>query len=226
MTGEQLIDEVQALIGRPDDTELITDARVTRWLNEAQQDIVEKCPGLLALEFDNTSLVCVSDQVAYNISDITCGDDTASNYVAHLLDVFFLDGDNSFRIPYTHIDEFDGFFPDITTRSPDKPTRWTRAGNQIKVSPRPSTDYVDYILKVKGTAYAEDFTTNDSDASDISMADNGLIYYAVGEAWASIGNEDRSLIYKQKYQSWLDDYIDKNDNIHSWDGNLYSDGIY
>ena len=50
MTLTQLVAEVQALTGRENDSVLITAARVTRWLNEAQSDIVNACRGHLDLD--------------------------------------------------------------------------------------------------------------------------------------------------------------------------------
>ena len=53
LTVAEQIDEVKAAIGRDTDTTLITDTRVMRWLNKAQEEVAEQCPGLTVLDFKN-----------------------------------------------------------------------------------------------------------------------------------------------------------------------------
>jgi hypothetical protein len=97
----ELIDEVKAAIGRDTDTTLITDTRVLRWLNKAQEDIAEKCPGLTALDFKNTTSVDFTDgQLEWPLSDWTSGltsnvagtDNTTSNRICHLYGAYFSKG--------------------------------------------------------------------------------------------------------------------------------------
>ena len=225
LTGAELTDEVQAVVGRTEDTVLIDTTRVTRWLNEGQQDIVEECPGLLSREIDDvTSFYCVSDQLNYSFGSFCSG-----YKVCHPLAIYYINGSESEKLLFLHLDDFDSEYPDPTSSdfSPDKPSVWTRRADAVEVYPRPGSDYAGAagdltgVLRFTYTAYAEDFTTDDTDSSDISRADEGLIAYAASKAWGAIGQEALSLIWKQKYNAWLIGYKDKNDALHAWDGNIY-----
>jgi hypothetical protein len=113
LTGENLIDEVRSIVGRPGSTDagVITDVRVNRWLNEAQQKIVEACPGLPSREIDDaTSWYCVSDEYEYDFTNL-------SSYCAglqpcHVLELWYRNGNESYQMDYMPLDEFNDEYPD------------------------------------------------------------------------------------------------------------------
>jgi hypothetical protein len=237
MTGEELIDEVRALVGREGagDMGVITDTRVTRWLNEAQYKIAEECIGLDHLQFDSTTLALITDDVTYAIGDITFADDT-SIPVLDVFDLYHLDGANSIKLAYVPIDEFDFDLIDPTSSeySGERPTRWTRRGENIEIKPRPSSDYNGDTLKATGQRYPREFTLNDASYSDLTNADKGMIYYAVAEAWGGIGDEVKRQLWKKRFTNphptpqddygWLEDYKDKYSRMDSWSGNVFFSG--
>lgn len=227
LTGEQLVDEVKAICGRPTDTVLLTDARVTRWLNQVQRDIAERCPGLDCLQFKNTaSLDLTTDGILYDLTDITAGSDATSvGTVVYVSSVFHVDGANSIRLDYLPLDEFDEQLIDPTSsdHGSGRPVRWTRRGQQIEIAPRPSSDYDGDTLRVDGQFYPADFTTNDSGASELEDADEGLIRGAVSEAWAAVGKHDEAALWKLRFEDWLTEYAAKNGRMEAWGWNTTFD---
>ena len=244
LTGAEMTDEVQALTGRTTAGEpLIDNTRVTRWLNEGQRDIAEKVPGLHALTFKNTDSLDTTQSLRYNMSDITVRDPTTTNNICHLFDVWYLDGVESFRLIYTMVDDFDSDYPDPTHSDMEtqRSNRWTRRGNVIEIFPLSACAYVDKDLRFDGDYYPTDFTTETTEVSDISRADEGLIYYAVWKAWDSIGGTKakiEAVTAKKRYTNpdplpgedfgWMEEYRDQNDSMYEWDGKLYGniDGNY
>ena len=71
--------------------------------------------------------------------------------------------------------------------------------------------------------YPLDFTTNDSDNSDLNDADDGLIYYGVWQAFVAIGAEKATdaAIWRTSFFAWLDEYKDQNDTMPEWEANWY-----
>ena len=133
-------------------------------------------------------------------------------------------------------DEFDNEHPDQTHDdiSPSKPHHWTRRNNTIEVYPRPDGDWAGAAGDLTGvfrfiyTAFAEDFTTNDTDGSDISRADEGLITFATAKAWEAIGNETAYMVWWNKFTNtgsekpgWIERYKGVNDQMLAWDGNIF-----
>lgn len=224
LDSDALIDEVQALTGRTGDTALITDARVNRWLNEAQVKIAEEIPGLLDLEFDCTTWTCITDGIKYDLAELTMVSDTTTvNDCCHIHDIYYIDGAESIKLDFQPQDEFDDELidPTHTDFSPNKPTRWTRQGNQVKIRPLIDDDYSGDTLRVHGTKYAADITG--ASTSDINHADKGLIYYSVAEAWGAMGNEEKFAIWGLKFNGWLADFKTKNDRMLEWDGQISFD---
>ena len=224
LTGAGINDEIQALTGRTTDTVLLTNARISRWANEAQRKIIEEVPGIDSLTFKNiSSLKCISDQYKYAVNDITVGD-VSSQKPCHLFGVYLMDGNNSYKLSYIPIDEFDSMYPDPshTDFEPDKPTVWTRRGAYIEVFPRPSTTYVDYTIRVDGDFYAEEFSTDDTEASDITDADDGIINYCMARAWEAIGDDAKSVACDVRFNNWLTRYKDQNDTLHEWEGQIFN----
>lgn len=228
LTCDSMVDEVQALVGRTGDTVLISDARVTRWLNDAQKYIVKNTPGLLGLQFKNvTSHDFATDTISYAINDITCGD-TTDEAPCHIDAAWYLDGAESIRLDFKPTDEFDELLIDPTSsdHSGQKPTRWTRRGNYIEIAPRPSSTYNGKDMRVDGVRYAAEFTTNDSSASELEDADSLLIGYAVAEAWNAIGTPEalvKAAQRRQKFLAELADYRDFNSRMDAWDYNTLFD---
>ncbi len=227
MTGETLTDEIQALCGREGDTKLITDVRVTRWLNEAQRMIAEKVPVLHELTFKNTTSLDTTVQLSYPLADITSGllDDTASNHVVHIFDIVVLDGNETRWLKFRPIDEFDELYPDPThTDIPHtRNVSWTRRGNNVELMPLCLTEFCDKDLRFDLGFYPVDLTTNDSDESNLKDADDGLIAYGVWKSFIAIGSEmaTDAAIWKTTFTEWLEDYKDQNDTMHEWDGFWY-----
>lgn len=250
LTCAGLVDEVRALVGREgsDDQGVITDARVTRWINEAQDKIEKKCPGLSELEFRNPAIGCATtafthtlatDTANYAISDLTFAggpnyNDLTDERALFISNVWHVDGANSLQLIYHPVDEFDEILIDPTSSEveSDRPTRWTRRNNNIEVSPRPSSTYNGDGLRIDGMRSAQDFTTNDTTASEIDDVDEGLIMYGTAKAWGAIGNEVRAKIWMKKFTNprplpneeygWLEDFQDSYSRMEAWDANVFT----
>jgi len=237
MTGAELETEVQNIVGRESDTVLITDARCTRWLNQAQRMIAEKCPGVHELGFKNTTSVDFTQSLSFGLAEFTVGDDTASNHVCHVFGVHYLDGNESRELVFTHTDQFDSIRSDPTHSDYgfDKPFRWTRRGNNIEILPLSACAYCDKDMRLDGDFYPREFTTNDSSESSLNDADEGLILFATAKAWKAIGDEVRAQRTMREFTNpdprggedfgWLEDYKRQNDELHEWDGGWYSDEV-
>jgi len=248
LTGEELTDEIRALIGREGSGTkgVITDARVTRWINEAQDRIEEECPGLPDLDFRNPDVgdattavthTLVTDQIRYSIADLTFSgnadyNDLTDEKVAWIYNIWHVRGSDSTKLRFMPLDEFDRFLIDPTSSEvvTDRPTRWTKRGGNIEIAPRPSSTYNGDPLRVDGMRTAQDFTTNDATASEIGNVDEGIIYYGVAKAWGAIGEEARSQIWMKKFTNprrsddigWIERFRDKYAAMEAWDAGLYT----
>lgn len=249
MTGEALVDEVRDMVGRSgSDTQgTITDARVTVWINEGQDRIAQECRGLPELDFRNPAVgdatsafthTIATDQITYAISDLTFSggpnyNDLTDERALFISNVWHVKGANSLRLNYIPTDEFDSFSIDPTSSEAvtDRPTRWTRRGNNIEVAPRPSSTYNGDGLRVDGMRSPQDFTTNDATASEMIDVDEGLKLFAIAKAWESIGDEARYDIWMRKFTNpnptatqtigWVERYRDNYSIMEAWDGNFY-----
>jgi len=225
LSCEELTDEIQALTGRVGDTKLIDDTWCTRRLNEGQVYIVDHCPQITDLEFKSKdSIAFGTDDISYAILDITAGD-TTDEGVAHIQNVWLMDGANSILLDFQPTDEFDAALIDPTSsdHSAGKPTRWTRRGNNIEVAPRPSSDYNGNDMRIDGVRYAAEFTTNDSSSSEIPDSDDLLIKYVVSEAFGAMGKETVSAVWRQKFNIAFADFRDKHGRMEAWDGDVIFD---
>lgn len=233
--ADELIDEVQAACGRTGDTELVTDTRVTRWINEAQREVAERVPGLLCLDLNEIdAFACVTDGITYSLKDITghingnhLSDATSYNWVAHTYNLYYRNGSESYRLDFKTAGEFDEVIdPTDTDFSPDKPSFWTRRGDNLYVRPLIDSEYSGDSMRLVGSWYPLDFTVGSSCESDLDDADQGIINWATMKAWGRIGgdkgtkNESR---WRQKFEDWLFRYKSRNDTMHEWDANLYGD---
>lgn len=227
-TCSELVAEVQALCGRTGDTVLICPTQVMRWFNEAQRDVVNRCPGLHALSFKNTTSLDTTQTLRYALTDITLGDYT-EQVISSIWQVYYLDGQDSRKLHFVHTDEFDSQWPDPTHADSrfDIPKHWTRRGQYIEMRPVAACGYCDKDLRFDGDVHARDFTNADSTVrySDLSEADEGLKYYALSKAWRAIGKQERAYEHSIAYESWLEQYQADNDRLLEWPGNLYSDSI-
>jgi hypothetical protein len=240
LTLTELIAEVRSNVGRLTDTLVITDTRITRWLNDAQRHIVRDIVGLVGRDVkDVTSLDLVSSQLSYSIESIT-------PKVAHVLKLYYYDANTgsteSRSMDYLALDEFDNKFPRPDIVDENKPRAWTRRGNSIEIMPIPSATYSDdpgnKVLRLDYTAYAPDLS-GVSDTSELSVmedADEGLLYYATAKAWEKIGGTGEQLyaLWMNKFtnptdqsgkKGWLERYKEKSDTMLAWDGNILFDGI-
>lgn len=243
LSCENLIDEVKTTIGRPDDTDdLVDTTRVTRWLNEAQRIIAERVPALRPLMVDNTSL-STDQQLSYNLVDLTVGDETAVTMadttvstINRIFSIGYVDGANSRWLRYTHIDEWDKVVdPSSSDFGEGPPFRYTRRANAIEL--RPIADATK-PLRVIGDRWPVDFTSNSTEVSELERADDGLIMFAKAKAFRAIG--DGASIAKAKELEkhfsnanpgrneefgWLEEYARRENELHGWDGDLFSDDI-
>lgn len=224
LSVSELIDEVQTLVGRPDDVDpiLITPARIVRWLNEAQLDIVDKCTGHLDLEHKHvTAVALAAGTFSYSITSI-------SPTVRHLLKVFYLDGASSKMLNYRDTEEFDRDYPSPSNLATGIPSKWTRRANAIEVYAVPTSAEAGKYLRLDYTKKPTMFTTSSLSATcDMSDADTGLIYYAVAEAFRAIGgdkiveaNNYRNIALKTGwYYDWLEEYQKLKDGLYATDAN-------
>lgn len=232
LTGAGITDEIRANVGREgaSDSGVITDARCTRWQNEAQRKIARECVDLSCLHFTNTDSIDTTQSLRYAINEISVGDNTTPDKVNRIFEVYYLDGNDSVHLTWMFPDEFDAAYPDPTHTDIawDKPTHWTRRGANIEIFPLCACAYCDKDLRFEGDFWPEEFTTNDTTYSDICEADEGLIAYGTWQAWGAIGGRQgtiEELKWKKKFNDWLDDFKTENETVHEWGGNMYGDEI-
>lgn len=224
-TSAGLVDEIQAIVGRTENQVLIDNTRCTHWVNEAQNKIVEQCPALHSLVFDNKTSLDTTVTLSYPLSDITVGDISVEDRVCHIFDVWYLDGLESRKLVFMHTDVFDENWPDPThTNVPkERSINWTRRGNNIEMMPLCLTAYCDKDLRFQGDAYPREFTTGDVSLSDVSGGDSAIIAYGVWQAWAAINSTENELKWKIRFYRLLEEIRDQNNTLHEWSGNLYDD---
>lgn len=219
--------EVQALCGRTGDTVLITAPQVMTWMNDAQDDVADDVRGLHALTFKNTTSLDTTQALRYALADITAGDYTTQP-VMDIWNVFYLDGQDSKKLHFTHTDEFDANWPDPTHSDSvfGKPSHWTRRGGNLEIRPVCSSGYYNKDLRVDGQFYPREFTAGDATVySDLSKADDGLKLYALSKAWRAIGQTAKAVDYSVQYEAWKEHYGTHAERLDAWSGNLYDDNI-
>jgi len=206
-----LIEEIQALTGRTDDTILITAARCVRWLNEAQLDIVRKCKGHLDLETkDVDAITLVADTFSYSIASF-------DPVLFYLLRVYYMDGANSIRLEYKDTDEFDSKYPSPADLADGIPSKYTRRANAIEVYPVPTSSEAGDYLRVDYTKRPTAFSVSSLTATcDMNDAYEGLIYFGASKAFKAIGGDKvtESDRYWGYYQNWLDGYQMEKDGLY------------
>jgi len=225
MISSAITTEIQALCGRTGDTVLVTSARCLRWQNDAQRIIAEKVPGLHELTFKNTTSLDTTATLRWSLADITSGlsDITTENRIAHTFSAWYLDGNNSKKLTYVPVDEFDEMYPDPTNS--DIPHTlcnvWTRRGNYVEIMPICLTEYHDDDLRFDVGVYPIELSAALS--SSLNDADEGLIAYGVWQAFIAIGAEKAmdAAVWRTKFYEWLEEYQSQNDTMHEWSGNWY-----
>lgn len=239
LSCQEIIDEIQARIGRPNATDLVDVTWLTRRINEAQKIIVEQVPLISSVTFKNTTSLDTTGTVQYSISDITVGDSSTANKACHITDVWYLDGNESRRLVFQPMDVFDAEHPDPTHSDEhfEKPAYWTQRGNTyVEMYPYCASTYWDKNLRFDGDFYAADFTTDSTEISDISRADEGMILYGVWKSWMAIGMANANVAAeinnaKKAWSNpnplpgedlgWLESFRDMNDQILAWGQNFY-----
>lgn len=243
--ADELVDEIQARVGRTENQVVITDARCTDWLNEGQRAIVDSVAGLHELTFKNTTSIDSTQQLRYPIAEISVGDVSAAamdssnaNIPNRVWNVDLLDGRNTTRLKFVHLDEWDKHQPDPTSSDIpfSRPRIWTRRSDNIEITPLSSCSFVDLDLRFDGDFWPIDFTVGSSCKSELRRSDEGLTLYGVAKAWGAIGGpngEAKSELWMKRFtnpnptesdrQGWLEDYKDRNDTLWEWDGDMFSD---
>ena len=239
---DEIVTEVQTLTGRGDgDSVLVTSTRILRWANEAQREIAEKCPGLLALDYtvDGTKAVtCQTSTISYDLADWSSPwgtsdvDATTANRICHIYGLYFQDGEDSYRIDFMPVDRFDAHVidPSHTDYASDKPQFWTRLHNTVLIYPICDSTYTDKPLKLRGSLYPRDFSASGSSCESVlEWADEGIIDWCVMRAYEAIGGEQgraSKLEWRANFEEWLAKYRSRNDLMHEWAATLYETDTY
>lgn len=213
-TCAQLIARVKQLIGRAgtfSSTTLDIDNIILDALNEAQIHIVRKTPNILDLQVkDITTLDALTNQYEYNIGSFTIP-------IAHLMNVWILDGTSSRRLRYRYKDDFDKLYPDVSAIAVGMPDCYTRRGNKIEFNCPVSSDYNGYAIRVDYAKWAAEFASTVSTAvSQLTQADQGLILFAWSEALRVLAKGNAALVNiadekRLLFNQWLDEYSDYHD---------------
>lgn len=233
LTGAQINDEIQAIVGRPGGNDpLIDNTRCTRWVNEAKRELCERNPGIEKLVFKNTDSLDTTTQLRYALADITVGDTSVEDRICHITDVWYLDGLESVKLAFVFTDEFDSKWPDPTHENIplERPKWWTRRGDNIEIFPLCASAFCNKDLRFDGDFYDGDFTTGDTTSSDISGADNVFIAYGIWKAWEAIGTQVPNALQEAKnwqinYERELNEFRRHENRLTAWDSHMYSDGL-
>jgi hypothetical protein len=215
MTLTNLITEVQALAKRTGDTALITQSRVTNFLNWAQVRVVRKCPGHLDLETkDVTAITLVADTFSYSFASM-------SPVVFHPLRLYYLDGTQSKELTYLETDHFDNDYPSPADQAEGIPNEWTRRASAVEIMSVPTSSEAGKYLRMDYTKTPTAFDTGTlAGTSDMGDVDEGLIMFACSEAFSAIGNkDDEALKYRAKFEDWLDGYRMDKDSLYMAEAN-------
>jgi len=215
-TCVQLISRVKQLIGRTGAVNVNTldiDNIILDALNDAQVQIVRQLPHISDLQVkDTTTLDTVQDQYEYSLSGF-------SPAIAHLQNIWILNGTSSRRIKYLHKDTFDRQWPDVSAVAASWPDYYTRRGNTIEFNCPISSDCAGLDVRVDYCKWAAPFTdTASTQTSELVNADRGLILYAWSDTLRVIarGNQGVLAAANEKrawFDEWLDEYADYHDML-------------
>lgn len=235
LSCQDMIDEIMARTGRDtNNQELLDNTRCTRWINEGQRATAWNIPGIPSLSFDNRSSIDTTGTITYAITDLTVGPDVTTRIPCRILQLFYLDGNESRELNYLPPDEFNSLHPDPTHSDEafGKPKHWTmKNNNQVVIYPYCASGYWDDDLKFVGDFYPLDFTTDSTKSSDISGADELLIQYGIWQAWKAIGVYAEEIKAQKTWSNpepmpgerlgLLEEYRDRVTAMPGWNWNLY-----
>lgn len=236
LSCSEIIDEIQARTGRTQANDPLVDTtRCTRWINEGQRVITQQITGIPSLTFDNKTTHDTTGTTKYSLVELTIGDDvTTGRHPSRLAQMWYLDGNDTRELDFLPPQEFDNLHPDPTHADEHfgKPWQYTQRNNyEVEIYPYCDSAYWDKDLRFVGDYYPLDFTTDSTEASDISMADELLTQYGIWQAWKAIGN----LAEQEKaYKVWtnpeprygetiglFEQFKDRVQAMPGWDWNLY-----
>lgn len=236
LTCNELITEIKDLLGRSGDNALITDDRVLRWLNDAQREITKQCPGLHSLYIKNTTSVDTTQTLRWALADWTSSistpsgtsDVTTESRICHIYNLYYVDGNQSQKLNYLPVDEFDENVIDPTSTDYaqwSKPNKYTRRGNYLEIYPLCATSYCDKDLRLDAGVYPRDFTiTSSSQKSVLEDVDEGFVSYCCYKASSYIGGssgDSDATKWWLVFSDWLEKYRNKNDIMYEWEATLY-----
>ncbi len=157
-----------------------------------------------------------------------------TRFPCRVTQVWYLDGNESKKLKYLPPDDFNSQHPDPTHADEvfGKPKEWTMKNNyQVVIYPYCDSGYWDKDLKFVGDFYPLDFTTDSTESSDISTADELLIQYGVWQAWKAIGNLNEQIKAQKVWTNpeplpgekigLLEEFKDHVTAMPGWSWNLY-----
>jgi len=209
-TCAELITRIKQLVGRSTNVNsgIDIDNIILDGLNEAQIYIVRNCPHILELQIkDTTTLDTVLDQYSYNLSGFTIP-------IAHICNVWIMDGSSSIRLKYMEKEHFDRKYPDISDIASGCPYIYTRRANTIEFNCPVDSSYAAKDIRVDYTRWAAPFTLAGTTAvSTLINADRGLEFFAWADTLRILAKGNVSLLRvadekKLWFDEWLDDYSD------------------
>ena len=212
-TCTELITRIKELVGRNGNvsSSISLDDIILDALNNAQLHIVRKVPNILELQVKDTgTLACVTDQYEYSLA----GFDPA---IAHLSEVWIMDGTDSRRLRYRHKADFDRKYPDVSEIASGMPGWYTRRGNKIEFNCPVASNYSTYPIRVDYCKWAAEFaSTTSTEVSRIQQSDKGLILFAWAETLNAIAKGNTTLIgiatqKKLLFDEWMEEFADYHD---------------
>lgn len=201
----EIITEIKGLVGRSRSvgTDIDLDTILLNAINYVQDLIVKKCPCILELQVkDTTTLDTVEDQYEYSIASLD---------IAHLQDVWILDGTSTHKLTFIDLELFDDRFPDVDSESVGLPDYYTRRGSNIEFNCPIDSEYASKDIRLNYCKKPAAFTSSISDATcDINDIDTGLILYGWYKALTVVSknNPNLALAKRVEFNEWLDEYID------------------
>jgi hypothetical protein len=203
-----LITEVKARAGRPNDTALISRAFVLTQLNEAQLQIVRRSPGLIDLvTIDTTTFTIATNDTTVDISSLN---------PAHIDKIWILNGSETRKggLEFIPKDEFFRQNIIIAQQSATEPWQYTRFGNTLYFNRPVSSDYNGLYLRMDYTKWATALTDG-AGTSVLSNSDEGLRFFAQARCYDEMALsaprlETKALKVMLKFEKWLGEYQDYN----------------
>ena len=210
-TCVQLIGRVKQLVGRAVAGNTISiDQIILDALNDAQAFITRQCPQIMSLQTkDTTTVLTVLNQYAYSIAAV----DPA---IAHLMDVWILNGLSTTKLDFLATRIFDNQYPDVASISAACPDFYTQRGTQIEFNCPINSDYAGLYLRLNYTKWPTSFASTTSVArSQLLKASQGLIFYAWSETLRAIAKNNPAMLQAaNEKRSWFNDWLDDYSQYH------------